>query len=364
VAPAQTISDGSLLEQIPGGAPAWKDAAEGGVTFVITPGPWTNLSAAEERQRGRVSNLKEVSKDSTAEKVFEDDVELIHFNGKGYDSLVARLAERAPNKGRVVILCGDVHFAFASRTQYWSKTKNPLDPGSANTPNSAVFAQMLASAFKNQGNPIIFSSLALHHAGFRLSKRDMMRVGWRVTGTDKFVAGTAQVPSTEGEDTVVWDIPVDLDHTAVTEFDVERSRFLSVTPSAAAVNSLAWQMHRVLYRGGDRGGPAEQVNGFIDFRAALWEVLTNWLTGYVGVKEAGREVVGVNNIGFLSLNWGIGESKSVFQQVTWFGAGRDALYAAQQVGTAKLLELKTWTQQEIPLSIEPQPNPPLSTVKF
>ena len=58
------------------------------------------------------------------------------------------LAARNPNRAQVVILCGDVHYAFASRTQYWSNAKNPVVTPieGAGSPNSAVFAQQCVRA--------------------------------------------------------------------------------------------------------------------------------------------------------------------------------------------------------------------------
>lgn len=353
---AGLIGQDSLDQQIPKSpAPTWAAGAGNGVTFVITPGPWNNLSYIEDRQK----------KPAAQEGVYENDVELLHLNNAAYDGLIARLAERDPNNARVVVLCGDVHYAFSSRLQYWSASKNPQTSPveTPPQPNQAVFAQMLSSALKNQGVPVLLSSLALHYSGFRLALREMTRLGWHAPGADDFIAGTGTVVTPHGPTTHPnWNIPV-RNGFAISELDRERAIFTNVTPNANAINNLAWQVQRVLYHGGDKPTAAEQVNGVVDFLAAIIKVLFNWLFQYIFVGMGGRDVVGVNNIGILKIvRSPQDQSLSVEQELLWFNASRDTLYNDQASATGNVLQHKTSTHQAIPLTLEPEPA--LSTIEF
>jgi hypothetical protein len=347
--PAATISDESLPQQLLA-APPWADP-EGGITVVLTPGPWAYLSAVEDKQR----------KASEADEVFELDFELIHFNDHGYDRLLSSLAARDPNRARVVVLCGDVHFALATRSQYWSAFRDPLAASPQGPANRAVFAQFLASAFKHQGLPVIFSSLALHYAGFRASRREIHRLVWRAAANQKtFRAGVAEFIdlATDELRTADWRVPVNSDGKAITELRDERDTFNAVTPEAA----LAWRVRRVLFAGAPKGATTNPVNDFIDLLLALIEVLFNWFVGYLRVAKGGDEVVGVNNMGFITFKWNAAEDKSATQALTWFNDARDDLYAAQAQGVSQLLEARTVTVQELPLALEEPP--PLTRIEL
>jgi len=357
--PAALISDVSLAAQVPATAPTWASAA-GGVTIVITPGPWSSLSLIEARQKSAA--------DATG--VFDKDVELLHLDAAAYDGLIARLAARDNGRARVVVFAGDIHHAFATRIQYWAREKNPLDPTPVIADTRAAFAHFVASALKNQDVPTFIGTLALHFAGFAGSRRDVTRLGWRAAaGAQSLRVGTGRAVTFQDDlgnttvQTVAWDVPVGDNQTAVTELDAESDRFLSVTPSASL--PIDWRMHRVLFKAGPRGATVQPVNDVIDLILAFIDLLFQYLFGYTRVERGGKEVVGVNNIGFLTLQWGAGEDKQASHQLRWFSESFDKLYDAQASDPgdgSSYLKFLTQSVQQIPLAIEDQP--PAGEIEF
>lgn len=349
LAPAALISGDALVAQVPLTAPTWANI-DGGITIVIAPGPWTSLSFIEGRQRS----------ESNATGVFDRDVELLHLDAAAYDGLITRLAARDNGRSRVVVFTGDVHYGFATGIQYWSRLKNPLDPTPVLTDTRAAFAQFVASALKNQDVPKFVGTLALHYAGFRGNNRDVTRLGWRAgPGAQSVRVGTATFQDNSNGSstrTVAWDVPVGDNETAVTELDRETDRFQSVTPSTSL--PIDWRMRRVLYKAGPRGATVQPVNTIIDLILAFITLFIEYLHGYTRIERGGKEVVGVNNIGFLTLQWGTGEDKQAIHQLRWFAESFDKLYEAQASDPgdgSSYLKFLTQSVQQIPLVLDDPP---------
>jgi hypothetical protein len=101
-----------------------------------------------------------------------------------FHRLIARLTDRLPlvggvRTGPVVFLSGDVHFSFASRLVYRA-TKRFEDPPPPSSPQpaTAVFAQLVASALKNEQG----KTIKMHLAGLKGYE-------WGPTGTKSLIPG-------------------------------------------------------------------------------------------------------------------------------------------------------------------------------
>ena len=358
-APCALLSPSALAAQIPESAPQWQPAGTEGLTIVITPSPWTWLSFVEKLQ------LDATTPEGRAEK----DVEFLRFDPPAYDGMLARCAAREANRrARVVVFCGDVHQSFATRVQYWSRFKNPLVEQADLVPadTRAIFAQFLSSALKNQHTSAASiektGTLIAHFAGFRGHRRDITRLGWRAPAGDQLQVGTAQVQTLEAGVPVIrdvtWSVPVIArNSTAFTELEDERHRYVSVTPGASP--QIDWRVRRVMFSGLARGGAANPVSDVVDLIKGFLAALFEWLFGYVDVAKGGQDIIGVNNVSFFKLNWGVGESKSARHEVRWFNKSYSELYDAQSDPTnpTKYLDFLDTLVQQLPMEFEDPPPP-------
>jgi len=325
--PCGLLSPSALEAQIPASAPQWQSPGEG-VTIVVTPAPWTTLSFIENRQ----------IQATTPESIVDLDVELLHFDAPSYDGMLARCAAREGNgRARVVVFCGDVHHAYATRVEYWSRYQNPLVQTPLLADTRAIFAQFISSAVKNQSTSLAdfakTGTMLAHFAGFRGQRREITRLGWRALTGDTLDVGTATVDTSDNPEVpdtrdVTWSVPVSVrNNTAITELERERKRYISVTPGASP--QIDWRVHRQLFSGLARGGAANPVNSVTDFLKGLLSALFEWLFGYVDVAKGGQDIVGVNNISFFKLNWDVAGSKSARHELRWFNKSYKELYTAQ-----------------------------------
>ena len=364
--PASLLSPQAMKDQIPAAAPTWQ-SSDGGVTFVITPGPWANISLFEDAQL----------KDTDMDTVFVDDVELLHFDNQAFDTLIARLAARSTSNARIVVLCGDVHFSYATRIDYWSPTANPLtlDPNTqpnSSTPSTAVVAQLVCSSAKNQSSPqfghIASGTFPLHYSGFNLSRFDIPRLGWVASNAQSLTVGNGVAlqpdPNNPGGKIPVpgtkWAVPVDTrpDGTysaAVTELVKESNTFQSVTPTVAP----SWRMRRRLIVGSTTGQngispPATVGDPGANLLDGFISAFQSWFN-FVNGRQGGRAIVGVNNIGVVTLNWET-TPKSVTQTVLWFGDDYADLYKAVETMPLTIPKLAQ-TTVTVPLDAEAQPDP-------
>jgi hypothetical protein len=362
------ISADALNDQIPADPPTWLDP-NGGVTIVVLPGPWTTLSFIEQKQ------LEATTKDD----VFAKDVELLHFDAPTFDSLIARLAARDPNGGHIVVFCGDVHESYATAMQYWtSGLRNPLDPASATGATQAAIAQLVSSAIKNEGTPRkLASTIALHFGGFRGEQINTTRLGWLFPpgelpspgqAVNPFNVGTAEAITDRAPittKTVAWTIPVDPSNsTAVTELVLESKKYASVTPGAtvagggtAPPSGPDWRLQRTL-KPGQTTSPSVQKTNTGPSLGDFVSISGDYSAHYVPVKKGGQQIVGVNNIAVVSFSWGATQ-KTVTQDVFWFNASFDKLYAQQPTsGTLTGFVAQFKTKTSVPLSLDlPGPMP-------
>jgi hypothetical protein len=360
--PSGLISVPSIGTQVPATQPVWSDP-NGGVTIIVAPGPWTNLSFVEEAQR----------ESTTSETVFTNDVELLNLNAQSFDTLIARLAARDPNGGHLVVFCGDIHMAYSTSMEYWTTNfRDPLAATRVAGVTTAAIAQPISSAIKNQSSSDhLKGTLAGHYSGFRDQQLQTTRLGWLAgTTTSPFLVGSAQFPT--GTTSVQWTLPIDSsNNTAVTELDSETKRYVSVNPGGVAAGAISgspppgpdWRLVRVLVTGTTAFPTVQKVDtGVTDLLAALWTILINFIFGYTAVTKGGQQIVGVNNLGFVSFTWGP-TGKAVIQKNLWFKADYQTLYTQQKAlsQSAFVSMFMTNTTQTLKLDLPgPQPTGPIS----
>jgi hypothetical protein len=102
------------------------------------------------------------------------------FPALAFDRLIAMVSDKLPNvggtlTGQVVFLSGDVHFSFASRLAYWAEIQRLEDLPAHQQKVKAVFAQLVASALKNEKD----LTRGLQRAGYGYTPKDwQQRVSW------------------------------------------------------------------------------------------------------------------------------------------------------------------------------------------
>jgi hypothetical protein len=233
------------------------------------------------------------------------------------------------------------------------------NPPSADT--RAAFAQVVASALKNQHPVAAFAgTLALHFAGFRGSRRQITRFGWQ----SSLAAGKSlTVGEVEWRDlaqsappvrTADWQVTVDRDGLARTDLEIELRRYLSVTPGTPAPD---FRNRLTLVDPGARSVTVEPVNdepvSLIDLLLALIKVFFHWMFRYTFIARGGRQIVGVNNVAILAFRWGAGEDKAVIQELHWWAKNFRTLYEAHDA--ADDAQYLTTTRCEVALAIREPP---------
>ena len=160
--------------------------------------------------------------------------------------------------------------------------------------------------------------------------------------------------------TVAWTIPVDPSNsTAVTELLLEQKKYASVTPGAtlsgggtAPPSGPDWRLQRTLKPGQTPSPNVQPINSGPSL-GDLLAVQNAYSAHYVPVKKGGQQIVGVNNIAIVSFSWGATQ-KTVTQDVLWFNASFDKLYAQQPASgdlTAFIAQFKTKTSMPLPLDL-------------
>jgi hypothetical protein len=99
--------------------------------------------------------------------IYENDLyDAWEFPTAVFDRLVVRLNEKMIKSGQpdgpVVFLSGDVHFGFSSRLAYWAEVARLDDALGQGKKAGMVFAQLVASAFKNEKE----DTRGLHRQGY------------------------------------------------------------------------------------------------------------------------------------------------------------------------------------------------------
>jgi hypothetical protein len=169
-APPGLISDVALEEQLPASL-APSPGAE--VLIVVSPAPVLGLATIEELAqpigaRGYFDFTSSViiGREPKITGYIEFDMEAWSLHTERFEALLARFNEM----GKVVILSGDVHYAFTSEMDYWKEAQ----------PQPSRIVQLTASAFKNDWGispkralETVAAQEILHNAYY-----PMARLGW------------------------------------------------------------------------------------------------------------------------------------------------------------------------------------------
>jgi hypothetical protein len=143
---AKLITQAGYEYQLPENFP------EKDIILIIAPCPVIGVPFIEENQKNKQTWDERCDLDTEAWSLDEDGFQRL-FSNLVSRLPVAQLGASSQRSGRFAFLSGDVHYAFSSRYQLWGNSFL----GGAQTPVStqAIFAQLTASAFKNQ---TLFSS--------------------------------------------------------------------------------------------------------------------------------------------------------------------------------------------------------------
>lgn len=127
------------------------------VTLVVSQNPVLGIPWIEEKQLG-----------FTGTEIWEYDVEAWGVNKTAYQRMLAALAQR---RARVVVLAGDVHYSFAARMTM--RTTRPFGaPAALPASLETVIGQLNSSSLRNEGDTRMLlgllrgGSLRLHDGGY------------------------------------------------------------------------------------------------------------------------------------------------------------------------------------------------------
>lgn len=298
------------------------------IIIVVAPCPVIGVPFIEDHQHDQ----------STWEDRCDLDTEAWSLDQDGFERLFSNLASRLPvvsnqRNGRFAFLSGDVHYGLSARYQLWGNHfLNDPHPG---VDTHAVFAQLTASAFKNQtsgftGVLALFrnGTLTLHNSGYPVSVGQAaivhrrlpdpsLNFAWIITSTSvvgKFRPGTP---------TGLWDYgPVSSGllvrtHDRLMQDHVE---ILTLVPD--------WRYRMDWILGNNTGHSARTtitphqitVSPSMSNRSAA---LQDYLAmahdhggNYVNQWGNGKEIVGVNNLGEIRFNFA-GPDKRISHALWW-----------------------------------------------
>lgn len=283
------------------------------VTLVLIPGPVYGVPIVEW--------LQDTNSDSTR---IDRDSEIWGLQRPALERLFASLVQRSLPDGqdhRFVLLCGDVHHGFTTRIQYWAN--RPFEANIA--PNTrAILAQLTASGFKNE----ISKTRLLHNHGyhpiydsipiigpllFDHLPETRQVLGYTNPDKGKLLIGTRQRLGF----TIDWE----------TESGNPALAFANDPGFLASLGSLTrppdWR-YRVDYllaefEIDDDFQPKPAANPSGTRRQALEEYLkvAENFDDYAERWGNGKEIVGVNNFGEVTFQWGAENDRSATHALWW-----------------------------------------------
>lgn len=283
------------------------DLGTDAVHVVIAPAPVFGVPLLEDIVQPLSGEAYRVIDYSTDGKLAADP-ESWSLNTRSFEKLLSRLATVSePANGvrrrRVVLLSGDVHYGFAAGVRWSAVTPFDTQRGG---PAEAAFAQLVASSCKNETGKTRF----LHYNGYGglhiLKAKD--RVGWsNLTAQDAPVASlTVQ--------TMSGAVVIDL-------HPVGSPVMLDTIAELTVIRPHEWEWHaRWLKHTTPPVGPgAPQVVKPTSGQQALQQYLNTApiFGSYKSEWGAGKQVVGVNNLGDVTFVWPAGDTKQVFQTLWW-----------------------------------------------
>jgi hypothetical protein len=303
------------------------------ITFLVIATPISAIPSIE-------SKLELLS----MENIYFADGEVYTGQQSAIESLYATIGRRAAtqqqrkNSGdpsRIIVLSGDVHYAFTNRVEYWA-TRTYYDTEQTLplvTPAHFVLAQLCASALKNEkgvikddaSKPVIgrTGTNKAHLEGYTDDELTHPRViiGW-VPPTATKTVGIIPVFDSNLE----IDIDIDADDRIKQPYSLAQF-YRSPLPSLKLSVQPDWT-YRIDYlvaqggtpRPGDRQPeraadpaqalPASALQCYLDSASNAQQ--------YVKHDGEGREAVGKNNLGEIRFTWGLTEDAKIVKHQLWW----------------------------------------------
>jgi hypothetical protein len=263
-------------------------------------------------------------------KHFQDLHEAWELPSLAFDRLIVALSERLPlvgtgsdqeRRGPIILLSGDVHTSYASRLVYRATARSG-DPQQIKQKVTAVIAQLVASSFRKQtentahqhlvgytyGPPVVNVLIPDHvpeqYVGWNLRTGTTQKVG-QVTFPPAF---TADLEFDKPTTIQVFDSPVQYQYSVQPDYTYRldylfATRESMLPPPVDPIPPLP-------------SGPLTPAQ-----RQAAARTY-NQATGYYRVYNAGdtaqREMVGVNNLGEITFDWGPGDNKRLNHTLRWW----------------------------------------------
>lgn len=246
----------------------------------------------------------------------------------GLERFLGKIGDVLPS-GRVVLLSGDVHYSYGARMEQWATSRY----GSQSTiPSNVVMAQLTSSSLHNETGGVK-GTLDLHTIGWRRSSRgkeEALKVlGFQNPNWQKLTIGKYPEfnPDTGQYIDVSWKV---FDNPAITKISKEREVRTAPIGNLTLIQNPAWQ-YRIDYYSDNSieinplyAGPFNPNNVNPPSQGDRSQALSQYLAAAENSSDYntkwgnGKEIVGVNNFGEISFEWGSGEwDKYVVFNVWW-----------------------------------------------
>lgn len=307
------LSEDAMIKQI---ATPGSDKSKP-LIFVISPSPIIGVNRID---RKKLVGLKLHNLVPLFPSKEELDLENWSSDKKAYEHVYSKLFTRNSNATflQVILLGGDVHYAYSSRMQYWANQPyNEPAPPIGVKKNMAI-AGLCASSFKNETSA---SNVKPKERLVKAYTKAYQNVELKKI-TDKSViyglqnlSGTAINVTIDGDDPI--DFPYVIHSNGDSPFVFDRNEEIDEDEITEITNSISrdWQY---------RTFPMDKINtGFVPTSTTGY-TLDNYKSHMQAHKEAydkaglgGRYIVGNNNMGDIMLESGTQGIGFVYHQIWW-----------------------------------------------
>jgi hypothetical protein len=298
------------------------------------------------------------------------------FPSASFDTMVLALSSRLPldassppkHSGPIIVLSGDVHTSYASRLQYWAD-KRYGDSASGPTPAAVVFAELVASPFKNESS----ATLGQHNDGYKYvphmglglllppEKPDGV-YGWAVPfgSTAQVKVGTTESSNAlSGGGVAESSLTVSGLKPSLDFNDMDNTHL--VASSSATVTTPPDYQYRAEQIYGAALGQVATPPPLITTPGATTDAATRTAAlgafnsalgayrNYRSTVGKGKQIVGRSNICEITFTWPTGDSKQVHQTVRWY---ETKTADGQDVDSSKLF----WARYDVSLALNDTTN--------
>lgn len=301
-------------------------------------------------------------------QVYEHDLyDSWRLTSAAFDKMIKALSDRFPadtssppvKTGRVIALSGDVHSSYASRLAYWANVRFH-DPQGSPQKAKVVFAQLVASPFKNESE----DTIGQHESGYSYSPHWYTKpllpkirpegvLGWAVDplSTSPVDVGKDDMYDENAQMTELFPLTVNGLRPSIAFSDIADQAMAQITRTPdyryrldqifAAASGQDAAAPPVISPFGAGTDPSSRQSSLTGYNAA-----TAAYHNYTSTAGAGRQIVGRSNVCEITFTWGAGDAKQVHHTVRWREPGKP-----QQV---------FWARYSVSLALDDNVNfPPL-----